>query len=686
MRILLAIVSGLAAASVAGATITKDNVASLALKWEFPAGGVTGGPIAKDGLLYFGSWDGHVYAVDQVTGAEVWAAAVTGPVSGSVFLTDDGGICYGTLTAEVGCLDVTDGSVRWKRTLDDLLPAAIWSAPGGANGRLFVGIASLNDDPMCSRGRILALDQGDGHELWRFYTVPDKVCTTDTAVECTGDGDCPDGGTCVTGRGGGVTATPAVDATGQWVYMNAVGCYTFPSIGESDSAFKLDAETGHVEWRNRVSQPEQFGVCFADTGTTCTTSDDCMGIVGTCEAGACVENTGIDCGTDGDCAVVTGMCRTKSFYHDFGFLNGPNLVEVSGAMRVISGSKNGTLYSFKEFDGMIDWKSVVRTEPITPGFAGFGLFNGAVRYVDGYVYAALNTLVPPRVCSNDPQKGCSSDAACAPGGTCPPEREHLARFDATNGTIDWTAEIGRSWSSVQVENGVVYAGTEDTDGDTNTSWLYAHDATTGERLATFPLPASSEARSAVAGDTLFVGYGIPSGGVRAFSLCGNGTVDPGEDCDPAASATCCTAACKFAASGAGCDDGDACTSSDQCDGAGDCAGDYTTTDEVGCALDRLAASPCNDESLPTGLAKSVTRTIGAVKNLLAKAATLAGKGKTAKVERLRKAAGRKLDALGKKVAKAAASKKAAKQISADCKTALDGLIASEKQIVAAFVF
>jgi hypothetical protein len=258
---------------------------------------------------------------------------------------------------------------------------------------------------------------------------------------------------------------------------------------------------------------------------------------------------------------------------------------VNGVPLVIAGSKNGTLYAFDDADGDIAWKNAVRVEPISPGFAGFGFFNGAIRYVDGWIYAATNTVVPSRVCSNDARKGCSDDATCAPGGTCPPEREHLLRFDATNGEIDWTAEIGRSWSSVQVDDGVVYAGTEDTKGDTDHSWVYAHDATTGERLATFTVPNRSEARAAVAGDTLFVGFGLASGGIRAFSLCTNGTVDPGEECDPAASATCCSDACTFMPTGNGCDDGDACTSGDTCGAGGACAGTHATIDEVGCALD-----------------------------------------------------------------------------------------------------
>ena len=84
------------------------------------------------------------------------------------------------------------------------------------------------------------------------------MCDSDTAIACTDNAECPNGGMCIAGRGGGVTATPAVDQSGEVVYMNTVGCYTYPSIGDSDTIFKIDAASGDILWKNRVQPPEQF--------------------------------------------------------------------------------------------------------------------------------------------------------------------------------------------------------------------------------------------------------------------------------------------------------------------------------------------------------------------------------------------------------------------------------------------
>jgi outer membrane protein assembly factor BamB len=651
----------------ASADVTPASVTGLARVWGLDAkAGVTGGPIVRDGRVYVGTWDSSLYALDPVTGAQIWKITVGGAISGRVATLDDGGICYGTLSGEVGCVDGASGAVRWTTNLTDPAPGVIWSAPLPSGDRLFVGVAGLTDQP-CTRGRLVALDLHDGHELWRFYTVPQKVCTTDTAVVCTVDGDCPNGGTCVTGVGGGVTATPAIDPTGTWVYMNTVGCYTFPSIGESDSMFKIEAATGNVIWRNRVNEPEQFGTCV----------DPING------------DTGLDCGTDLDCTPGQ-TCTTKQAYHDFGFLNGPLRIEVPdgvGGMKtlIVSGSKNGTLYAFDEGTGTIAWKNVVRATPISPGFAGFGLFNGAIAYADGRVFAALGSLAPARVCSNDAHRGCTSDGDCDPGATCPVEPEHLMAFDATTGGTVWEDEIGRSWSHVAVANGVVYAGTNATDDTGMASWLYAYDAASGQRLATFPLPLSSAARAAIDGNSVYVGYGLGGGGgIVTFSSCGNGALDPGESCDPAAPGQCCSPACTPATGGA-CDDADECTANDQCD-AGACAGTITTVDQLHCSLDQLSTMPCGAEALPKGFAAAFARGLTRVGHALDGILKLQQSKQTARIEKLRRRATRTLDGLAAQAAKAAASHKQKRHISSACRDTLTADLASRHDLIAGFAF
>jgi outer membrane protein assembly factor BamB len=463
-----------------GGDITPENVATLVTKWNHPSGAVTSYPILANGLLYVTSWDAKLYALDPETGAERWVFNTNTAgfgIEATVKVLEDGDLVFGDWLTNVYRLDGLTGDVVWQRQIADPAVDHIWSAVGIADGRIFVGIASHTDNP-CTNGRTIALDLDTGEELWVQQNVPDRICDSDTAVACEDDGDC-DGGTCVEARGAGVTAEPRPSDDGEFVYVNTVGCYTFPSVGNSDSMMKLDAETGEIIWLTRVTPPEQFGYCEDDNTVDCAPGT-------TCDSGAeCVE---------------------KAFYHDYGFLNGPLLIATrapNGSERtlVISGSKDGALYAFDEQDGSLEWENRLVPLPVSPGFAGFGLFNGALAYDGEKLYAALYQVIP--------------DVS--------PELERLVAFDPSDGSVVWTGDIGVSWAHAGVANGVVYAGARETES------LFAYDAESGERLAELPLPGADDplldsetvSRPLVVGDTLFVGYGVASpgsGGVVALTL------------------------------------------------------------------------------------------------------------------------------------------------------------------------
>ncbi len=702
------------------ATITPANASRLAFKWDFRAGPVTGGPAFANGMIYFGSWLGNVYALDPYTGAERWRTPLGSPIQGGVLALSDGKVCLGDAIGRVFCLDGSDGSQLWRADVGDPAVDNIWSPPAVANGRLFIGIASHTDEP-CTKGRLVALNIDTGAELWSRQTVPDKVCEKDTRIPCQSGSDCPDNTLCVDALGAGVTASPIVDPTGTYVYMNTVGCFTFPSVGDSDSVFKLNAATGAVVWKTRVNLPEQFGFCEADNSIEC--GSDAMCPTGVCRQ-RCVTQPAVSCRSDADCPGAGNYCRAhKDNYHDFGFLNGPLLIEAEHGKPdvcptntlVVSGSKNGTLYAFCETNGKIVWETPVLPTPVSPGFAGFGLFNGAITHADGLIFAALNNLIPSRVCDNDHSKGCTSDGDC-PGGTCPPEPEHLMAFRATDGSIAWSDEIGRSWGHVRVENGVVYSGTGTFFGGARE--LYAYDAASGVRLGTFPLPISSTSRPLVVGDTVYVGYGlIGPGGVQAFSLCGNRALDDGEQCDDAGLNDCCTASCTLEIPGvtccraaSDCDDGNPCTS-DVCEPAGTgcthapaagachddddctadscvdgaCVSDIGTPDGVTCAYDQLATIECDGQALPKKLRKTITKKVKRSRQLFEKAADASLAGKPEKATALLDKAATQLDAIVTQADKAAESSKS-KSISEACRDQLRSLVQNRQQVVGGYVF
>src|SRR5437667_12913344 len=54
-------------------TLRPENVARLALRWDFEAGsGITGTPAVVGERVVIGSWDGCVYALNRLSGKLIW--------------------------------------------------------------------------------------------------------------------------------------------------------------------------------------------------------------------------------------------------------------------------------------------------------------------------------------------------------------------------------------------------------------------------------------------------------------------------------------------------------------------------------------------------------------------------------------------------------------------------------------
>jgi outer membrane protein assembly factor BamB len=479
--------------------IDVENAGALGIKWRFDVAtfdagaglkSITSTPAVGNGLVYATSWSGKIYALDQETGEVVWdyqSSADFLGIEGSPTLTADGRVII-TVDKTLECLDARDGSLLWSTPLTEVPELEMWGAATVANGRVFVGIASAADSPCASEGQLVAVDLDTGEVLWRYLTTPAMVCRTDTAVECSEDEDCPRGGPCVVGRGAGITARPAVDPTGEIVFANTVGCFTFPSIGDSDSLLSFDAATGDVRWKNRVRPPEQFGYCPDD------------------EAAECRE--------DADCS--EGTCRAKGAFHDFGFLNGPLYVGAAetgiGRGLVVSGSKDGSLYAVDPDTGEPVWTNEVVPVPVSPGLAAWGLFNGAIAYGAGHVYAGLHDVAP----SVDP--------------------DHLQAFRITDGATAWARPFDRTWGDTSLANGVLFIGDcgDNTickpacnDEDCLPGSYYVVDAADGRIVKRFSTPAAVAGGAAIVDGVVYAPYGLfgPAGGITAYAVACPGDCD-----------------------------------------------------------------------------------------------------------------------------------------------------------------
>jgi outer membrane protein assembly factor BamB len=121
-------------------------------------------PLVMDRKVFFGSGDGHVYAVDAATGSLAWKFA-TGDVVHASPAYAEGLVVVGSWDGRLYALDAATGAQRWafQAGLDPLIhnQQGFQSSAAIADGTVFVG---------CRDGHLYALDLRSGAPKWNVDT------------------------------------------------------------------------------------------------------------------------------------------------------------------------------------------------------------------------------------------------------------------------------------------------------------------------------------------------------------------------------------------------------------------------------------------------------------------------------------------------------------------------------------
>jgi outer membrane protein assembly factor BamB len=124
--------------------------------WRIETGVVETSPLVVGRLLYFGSWDTKMYAVDVRTHKVVWSVTTGAEVKGGASYVN-GTIYFASYDNKVYAVDARTGKVRWTGSG----VANFYATPTLAYGRVFIG----NTD-----GRVYAFGAQTGHLLWAKAT------------------------------------------------------------------------------------------------------------------------------------------------------------------------------------------------------------------------------------------------------------------------------------------------------------------------------------------------------------------------------------------------------------------------------------------------------------------------------------------------------------------------------------
>ena len=146
------------------------GAASGAQLWRFGAEGpIASSPVVADDAVYFTDRDGYLYALDAATGQELWRFRISereftaegwdswdaGTWSSPAVV--DGTVFTGSSDGHVYAVDAVTGAEKWRfKTRGD-----VWVAPAVANGIVYFGSYDTH---------LYAVDAATGAEVWRYKT------------------------------------------------------------------------------------------------------------------------------------------------------------------------------------------------------------------------------------------------------------------------------------------------------------------------------------------------------------------------------------------------------------------------------------------------------------------------------------------------------------------------------------
>ncbi len=225
---------------------------------------VTSSPAVANGVVYFGSYDANFYAVDAASGKEKWRFTTAGerrfvakhlhgslpasepmPDPFDVYLSSptvaDGVVYFGSGDGNVYALDAASGKLKWKFATGDVVHAS----PAIANGTLYIGSWD---------SYFYALDAATGQQKWRFKTGDDPDTHNQVGIQSSSavaDGvvyfGCRDSTLYALDAGTGEKKW-VIDTKGSWVVGSpaVLAGKVYFSTSDSGLFYGVDAKTGAV--------------------------------------------------------------------------------------------------------------------------------------------------------------------------------------------------------------------------------------------------------------------------------------------------------------------------------------------------------------------------------------------------------------------------------------------------------
>jgi outer membrane protein assembly factor BamB len=442
--------------------INSSNINSLRIAWSYPiTGGSASNPLIMGDVVYFQDLKSDIVALDITSGSVKWKKdynlSVLGPNGVAVG--------YGKVFAAAGyynlvALNASSGEEIWSRNISNRDTVGIAIQPLVYDNMVYIsteaGETLSASDPAGGVGTFYAIDQATGNMIWSFDTVDSKDIWGNPDIN----------------YGGGTYMPPGIDLDTGTIYWGTSNSAPVPGTKDypngssrlgpnlyTNSMLALNHSTGKLLWYTQVYPHDMFNYSLV---------------------------------------ISPILARAK----------------INGILQniVIGSGKTGRVYAFNSSTGAILWETLVGIHQndqlaalpegktrVYPGSEG-GV-ETAMAFAEGTIYVPVNNMYAD-VTPTDYFEGNFSNAT-----------GELVAIQADTGKVLWDKKFdSMAIGTATVVNDLVFTATA-------SGTIYALKRDRGEDVWTYNAPPGVNGWPAVSGDTIvFLGGKDNLPALMAFKL------------------------------------------------------------------------------------------------------------------------------------------------------------------------
>jgi outer membrane protein assembly factor BamB len=268
--------------------LNVNNAPGLDYEWSYATNSflLESSPAVVNGVVYVGSYDENVYAINAATGSKLWSFKTTDNVNSSptvvngvvyvgslsfyalnaangsqIWSFSEGGYTYSSAAVSNGlvyfaggnnnvyAVNASTGTQVWTFATGDLL----YTAPAVANGAVYIS---------SSDGNVYALNASTGAEIWSF-TVGTSAMISSAAVS---------DGRVYIGGGNNLYCLSAATGTELWSFVTGNTVQSSPAVAngavyfgsQDNNVYALNATTGKLLWTYTTGGNVESSAAVAD--------------------------------------------------------------------------------------------------------------------------------------------------------------------------------------------------------------------------------------------------------------------------------------------------------------------------------------------------------------------------------------------------------------------------------------